>query len=253
MTTYRIKAFAELTGTTPRTLRYYHELGLVVPQLAANGYREYTSADVDRLQRVLMLRELDFSLQQIKRLLQAKPQLLARALKAQAQVIAAKRRQLDAVAERLDATLQNLEGGNQMTDHEKFAAFKAEQLRTNDDRYGQEVVATYGQEQKAAADAHWRGLSETQYAQMQAAEQELKQALKAYLRDPKLPGTDASAAFEAHRRWLQLAMPNYTPAIHAGLATMYAADARFASYYTDLVDDPAATPALVTIIRHYAG
>lgn len=252
MATYQIKAFAELTGTTPRALRYYHQLGLVVPKLASNGYREYTSADADRLQRVLMLQELGLPLRQIAPLLDAKPVVLVTALKAQAQVIADKQRQLAAVSRRLNATLQNLEGEDLMADNEKFAAFKAEQIATNDRQFGQEVVAKYGQAQKQAADAHWRGLTAAQYTQLQAAEQQLKQALMAYLDAPTLPSQNALAAFVAHRAWLKLAMPNYTPAIHRGLADLYAADTRFAIYYTKLIGNDAATPALVAIIRYYA-
>ncbi|WP_461213083.1 MerR family transcriptional regulator [Lacticaseibacillus sp. GG6-2] len=252
MATYRIKAFAALTGTTPRALRYYHELGLVVPKLAANGYREYTSADADRLQRVLMLQELGFPLREIATLLDKDSATLAAALKTQAQVIADKQQHLADVARRLDATLQNLEGDNPMPDNEKFAAFKDQQIATNDEQFGQEVVAKYGKTQKQAADAHWRDLSKAQYAQLQTAEQRLKQALIAYLAAPVFPGADARAAFEAHRQWLRLAMPNYTPAIHRGLADLYAADSRFAAYYTKLVGNDAASPALVAIIRYYA-
>ena len=56
----RIGEVAELTGTTPRTIRYYEEIGLLP---AARGrqpgsHRLYEQADVDRLRDVLRLKEL---------------------------------------------------------------------------------------------------------------------------------------------------------------------------------------------------
>ncbi|MEJ1299909.1 MerR family transcriptional regulator [Latilactobacillus sakei] len=70
---YQIKAFAELTGVSERTLRYYHERGLLVPAVASNGYRSYSSQDADRLQLILMYRQLQFSLAEIQQLLALPP------------------------------------------------------------------------------------------------------------------------------------------------------------------------------------
>jgi DNA-binding transcriptional MerR regulator len=70
----RIGEVAELTGTTPRTIRYYEEIGLLP---AAEGrvsgkQRVYTNADVERLQELIRLRELlNLSLEELKRLVEA--------------------------------------------------------------------------------------------------------------------------------------------------------------------------------------
>ncbi len=70
----RIGEVAELTGTTPRTIRYYEEIGL----LAGGSGRElgrhrcYTSADVDRIMEIVRLRDLlGLSLEELSRLLDA--------------------------------------------------------------------------------------------------------------------------------------------------------------------------------------
>ena len=67
----RIGEVAELTGTTPRTIRYYEEIGL----LPESGDREhgkrrlYTDADVQRLQELIRLKDLlGLSLDDLKRL-----------------------------------------------------------------------------------------------------------------------------------------------------------------------------------------
>lgn len=249
--TYSIQQFAKLSGVTPRTLRYYHELGLVVPQVSANGYRAYTSADADRLQKVLMFSELGFALKDIGELLDAPAAVQLDALNAQQSVLAEKLNRLAQSQLRLELTRQNLQGDMQMSDTEKFSAFKQAKLAENNALYGQEVVEKYGVEEKQEADQHFAGLTEAQYTKMQTLEAQLKAGLLAYLSAPQLPSAVAQQVFEAHRDWLQTATPQYSSAMHHGIVQMYLADSRFADYYTKLVGDEHATSALVEIVDYY--
>ena len=41
---------AEKSGLPPKTIRYYEDIGLLRPDRAGNGYRDYSMADVHRLQ-----------------------------------------------------------------------------------------------------------------------------------------------------------------------------------------------------------
>ena len=66
---YTVHELAALSGCTVRTLHHYDELGLVRARRAANGYRRYGPAEVDRLQQVLLYRECDMPLADIGRLL----------------------------------------------------------------------------------------------------------------------------------------------------------------------------------------
>lgn len=56
----RIGDVARLVGTTPRTIRYYEELGLLpnAPERPSGGHRLYTSAEVERLREVIRLKQL---------------------------------------------------------------------------------------------------------------------------------------------------------------------------------------------------
>jgi MerR family transcriptional regulator, repressor of the yfmOP operon len=58
--TLRIGEVAQLTGTTPRTIRYYEEIGLlpVARGREPGSHRLYEPADVERLRDVLRLKEL---------------------------------------------------------------------------------------------------------------------------------------------------------------------------------------------------
>ncbi len=61
---------AELTGITARTLHYYDEIGLLKPTKVTDaGYRMYDGTALSRLQSVLLFRELEFPLKEIKSIL----------------------------------------------------------------------------------------------------------------------------------------------------------------------------------------
>jgi DNA-binding transcriptional MerR regulator len=67
----RIGEVAERTGTTPRTIRYYEEIGLLPsPEGHEKGrHRTYGEADVQRLEELLRLRELlGITLEELKEL-----------------------------------------------------------------------------------------------------------------------------------------------------------------------------------------
>src|SRR5262245_1122924 len=63
----KVGELATRTGLTVRTLHHYDEIGLLEPSLHSEaGYRLYTAADVARLQQVLSLRQLGFSLEEVR-------------------------------------------------------------------------------------------------------------------------------------------------------------------------------------------
>ena len=69
--TLRIGELARRVGTTPRTIRYYEELGLLGTAAArpAGGHRSYTEADVDLLAGLIRVRELlGLSLDELRRM-----------------------------------------------------------------------------------------------------------------------------------------------------------------------------------------
>jgi DNA-binding transcriptional MerR regulator len=70
----RIGDVARLVGTTPRTIRYYEEIGLLPEALArpSGRHRTYTEAEVERLREVMRLKNLlGVSLEELKTLLSA--------------------------------------------------------------------------------------------------------------------------------------------------------------------------------------
>lgn len=63
---YTTGEFAKRAGVTIRTIRYYDKVGLLTPTFVAeNGYRQYTDQDYIKLQKIMSLKQLGFSLEEI--------------------------------------------------------------------------------------------------------------------------------------------------------------------------------------------
>ena len=65
----RVAKIAELTGTTVRTVRYYHSLGLLPVPAERGGWRDYELAHVARLSRIRWLVRAGVSLEAVGRIL----------------------------------------------------------------------------------------------------------------------------------------------------------------------------------------
>jgi len=68
---FRIGEFARLGSVSERSLRHYHELGLLVPADIdpTTGYRGYAAAQLAQLNRIVALKELGFALDQIQQVI----------------------------------------------------------------------------------------------------------------------------------------------------------------------------------------
>ena len=64
---YSIRAFADIFGLTPATVRYYESLGLISPQRSVNQRRFYTEKDVDWMRFILHLKNTGMSMEQLQR------------------------------------------------------------------------------------------------------------------------------------------------------------------------------------------
>lgn len=71
-TSWKVGELAKQTGLSVRTLHYYDQIGLLVPSRnKSNGHRLYTGTDIVRLQQIIALKHLGFSLDDIKEFLQS--------------------------------------------------------------------------------------------------------------------------------------------------------------------------------------
>ncbi|MBC3901235.1 MerR family transcriptional regulator [Acetobacterium malicum] len=133
-----VKEVATLTGVSVRTLHYYHREGILIPsEVTGNKYRYYDAANLAQLQNILFLRELDFSIQEIKGILADPDYDEMDAFKKQRHLLLLKRRRLDKLIALLD---QKLEGEKNMN----FKPFDMTEIEANKKQYETEVKERWG-------------------------------------------------------------------------------------------------------------
>ncbi len=114
---YHTGQFAEKASVSVRTLRYYDSVGLLSPaEYTEAGYRLYTDSDLSRLQQILALKFLGFSLEEIRHCLRVGPASLQESLAQQKAMMRERREQLDTIIAAIDETEKLLSANTTNTD-----------------------------------------------------------------------------------------------------------------------------------------
>lgn len=91
-----VNEVSKLTGVSIRTLQYYDRIGLLTPaSYTDSGYRMYDEACLERLQHILLFKELQFSLKEIKEILDSSDFDRNRALEQQIELLTLKKEHLE--------------------------------------------------------------------------------------------------------------------------------------------------------------
>lgn len=246
----RIKQVAELSGVSQRTLRYYDEIGLLKPtSVEENGYRQYSEQNLDRLQQILFYRALDFSLNDIRMMIEPDMNKLD-ILQRQRELLVEKNRHLQQIVQLIEHTIQAEMDGIKMTNEQKFEAFKKQLIEDNDKKYGDEVREKYGEQMLVETNEQLKQLTEEQYTALKGLEGSLFERLAEAMDNGDTMSGLAMEVAELHKRWLQFHWKKYTKEAHAQLAEMYMQDERFTAYYDQKVG-VGATNFLREIIVNY--
>lgn len=226
-----IQQVARLAGTTSRTLRHYEAVGLLVPaRVGGNGYRYYGEAELRRLQRILLLRELGLGLPQIGEILDGAVSDES-ALAAHAGWLRQEQERIARQLASIEATIRAIEQGEELMAETMFDGF-------DHTAYREEVEARWGRAAYADGDAWWRTRSDDERAAWKQRSDALaRDWIAAAERGESPSGAEAQALAQRHVEWLR-GIPG-TPAAAGGdirdyvlgLAEMYVADPRFAANY----------------------
>lgn len=115
---------ARLTGLTARTLRHYDDIGLLHPsRVSTNGYRWYGRQELRRLQRILLLRELELPLPEIRAIIDGESDELAFLLQHRDR-LNAERLRLDQVIDTIGRTIDDIRGLSHLDDKDFFVGLK---------------------------------------------------------------------------------------------------------------------------------
>ncbi|MFI1782561.1 MerR family transcriptional regulator [Streptomyces rubiginosohelvolus] len=216
-------------GVTVRALHHWDEIGLAQPSLrTAAGYRLYTAADLERLHRVVVYRELGLGLDRIRTVLDDMTDDVLGALRAQRTQVTERIDRLQQLGAGLDRMIEAHEGGPLLTDEQQAAIFgpgwdpdgPARARR----RYGDTAQwRQYAERSASRSPEEWQAVADD----MADLDRALGEAMDAGV----LPGSpEANRLVERHREVFGSYFP-LTRQMQVCLGRMYEADAGFAAHY----------------------
>lgn len=126
---------SELAGISVRTLHHYDAVGLLVPhERTEAGYRLYNEQDLERLQQILLFRELEFPLAEIRRIVESPDFDKSKALEQQIRLLELRREHIENLISMAKAAMK----GSVMT--VGFEAFDTKKM----DEYAARAKASWG-------------------------------------------------------------------------------------------------------------
>jgi DNA-binding transcriptional MerR regulator len=225
---YTIKQLADMSGVSVRTLHYYDEIGLLNPKdYQENGYREYGDEEALKLQQILFFRELGFSLDKIREIMEKPDFDLKNALLTHRALLEEKVERMYMLIETVDKTIKKLEGENEMTNGDLYKGFdekkQKEYEKEIEDKYGQteEGARMIRQSKERVAKMGKEGMANVQQELAEIHEEIASNMDKGY------DSQEVQAAIARHRAWLNN-FYDCSDEVHLGLGKMYVSDPRFA-------------------------
>ena len=223
---YKINEVSKLTGVSIRMLHHYDKIGLLSPSKRTDSnYRIYNDEDITRLYQILLFKELEFPLQEIKQILDDKEFNREEALKVQRNLIFEKKKRLERILESIDDTIENL-GGETMSKN-NFKAFNYKEVKKHQEKYKEETEKRYGN-----SDSYKESQEKTSKYSKNDWENIMEEASVIYEELSKLMDKDPSdekvqELIEKWRNHITTNFYNCTVEIFRGLAFMYVGDERF--------------------------
>lgn len=204
------------TGISIRALQYYDRIGLLPPTTVTDaGYRLYDDAALLTLQQILLFRELEFPLGDIKRILNDPNFDLAKALEQQIRLLKLKRERLDRI---IDLAQRQKDKGGDLMD---FSAFDSEQI----ERYAKDAKAQWG-DTKEYREFEAKDLTKEQQRTAGAGLMELFRAFAA-LKDGAPDAPEAQAAVKKLQDYISANFYSCSNDVLKGLGQMYGAGGEF--------------------------
>lgn len=229
---YSISRLSKLAGVSSRTLRYYEEIGLLLPrEKGDNGYRYYYSRQVDRLQQIMFYRSFDMELDDIKNILNSDDFNQVTALESHLVKLENQKAKINRLIDSVNKTIMSLKGETTMSDKEKFAAFKQNIVDENEEKYGAEARKKYGD--KAVDDTNKKilDMSLDNWNSLEELNELLNKTLKIAVEKGDPASETAQKACALHKEWLGYYWNFYNKEAHLNLCLMYTQDERFKEYY----------------------
>ncbi len=220
---YKINEISKITGISPRMLRHYDKLDLLRPNKSReNNYRIYTDEDLCKLQEILFFKELDFSLDEIKIILENPNYDRTEAFTHQKVILLKKIERLNEIVLSLEDGINKIRKEQKMSE-KNFKSFSTEEI----EKYQNEVKELYGntsthKEYKEKTKNYKKG-------DFDKIQQEMNKKLESIALH-MIKGFDSKEVQEAlheYREYINTNFYSCTLEIFRGLGELYVSDTRF--------------------------
>lgn len=221
---HTVKQVAHMAGVSVRTLHHYDEIGLLKPaHIGANGYRYYGRGELERLQQILIHRELGIPLARIGAILDDPGFDRLAALESQRGRVAEQAERFAHMLRTIDRTIADIKGDRAMKDADLYSGVVDPQKQVEyeawlEEEYGPDMKDRI-EESKERMAAQPEGAMAQAMAELKPIEQGLAAQMQAGT-GPDDPALDP--LIERHRDWVgRMWNRPCPPEAYAGLADMY--------------------------------
>ena len=144
-----------MAGVTPRTLHHYDEIGLLKPsRIGDNGYRYYGEESLLKLQQILFYRELDFPLDDIRKIMGRRDFDVLSALETHKESLTRQMERTKRLLVTVDNTINHIKGEKLMSQKGLFEGFSEEEQ----EKYALEAEQLYDPETVRESNRKCHGL-----------------------------------------------------------------------------------------------
>ena len=224
---YTVQQVATLAGVSVRTLHYYDEIDLLSPADRTEAqYRLYGEPELLRLQQILLFREIEVPLAEIKQILDDPKFDPIAALRRHRRSLLQRRAHANILLSTIDKTLKRLtEEPMSMTDAELYEGLSQETI----DRYKKEAREQFDPKLVEASEKRARKMSREAWAALRTETEDVNRALASMIH--KNPDdSEVQALIARHHATIE---PFYhaTAEMYRGLGSLYVEHPEFRAFY----------------------
>lgn len=220
-----VKDIVRITGITARTLHYYDRIDLFKPtHLTEKGYRLYDLSSLEKLQTILFLKELDFSLKEIADIVKLTRQEQKQLLKQQSQSLLLKKQRLETIMTALDEYVSG-------SDISNLQLFNNTSVLPLKEQYANEAKFVYGETE--AYKEYNETLEQLPINEKEESFSEMEEIFKQIASCINQPYT-SNEVQQLIEEWKKLLMQFMTcdAELLACISNIYQSDARFKDYFS---------------------
>lgn len=228
---YTVKQVAALSGVSVRTLHLYDEIGLLKPSIRTEArYRLYGEPELLRLQQILFYKELDFTLEQIGKILDDPEFDLNRAMESHRAILEKRRNRINTLIQTIDKTIQQLNKTTMLKPEELYEGLLKEVSTT----YRDEAIQEYGKETIERSEKNLMQMGKEGFEQLKKDLFDVNEILFGLMKEDhtsKAVQLQVAKHYEIIRKfWGTAHSTDKQTDAYKGLGQLYVADERFTVY-----------------------